>query len=527
MPSPPRPLRRSPPRKPLHERSDSSTNERTSPTVRIIGDPHATVYSSTPFPTHPSHVLAPKTTRASGAVQETVGVSDRYGPTFREHVSENGSGKDTRTIPMGANEVDDSEEKDSSLSSPWPLRISRHLAPSHESSPRKEKGFGANGQSFNMDQAIDEDRPSDEIVQLPSVDSGSEALGSHSFGTTHPRYQQPVAAKSSDGSLSSAESSGTVIRTKPRDRPTRASYSAFPSSIRHDDSRANNFSGFPPTPVNLKSNPSTSHIETSPVSPVSPDSPTLPSVPSSTSHRAVSLPRADVDEDVSVQYPIVQPPSALESWAESSKSAPRQPPIRNPKRTRWNPHLSTVESMTDRSSGSLYLADISRASKNSTRAPNSRTETPPLPAFPPSTYTHSRNTTNSTIRVVNEQDDQFNTSLAPVPGSRGSTRFSIFSGSSRGNDRRSGLQQTTRPSSRGSFFRDSIPAWARYVLAAVVVDRVISTLSNASKFVDTLITPTILRFCRCKAWRPVCTSREQPHDIILRRFRCRETQQLT
>ena len=56
MPSPTRTLRGSPPRRALHERSDSQVNERS---LRMIGDPQAPVYGD-PFPTKPSQILLPK-----------------------------------------------------------------------------------------------------------------------------------------------------------------------------------------------------------------------------------------------------------------------------------------------------------------------------------------------------------------------------------------------------------------------------------------------------------------------------------
>ena len=466
MPSPPRQLRHSPPRKPLHDRSDSSTNERASPTVRIIGDPHATIYSSTPFPTHPSHILSPKTTGPSGVVLDEVGVSDQQCPTFPENASENIPIEDARTTTAKGKESDDSEYPNNG-SSPWPrpLRNSRYLSPTDDVS-QDDEDFDANDRSFIMNQALDEGRTSEEIVQLPSVDSRSDALGSNLLISNQTSYQQPVAAKSSDGSLSSAESTGTVIRTKPRDRPTRAFYSAFPSPNRQTNNIANISSVSPSTPANPSLR--TSQVEASPVYPVSPKSPAASSYQLINSHRAVSIACSNPEEDVNVQYPVIRPPSAQESWAESSEPVSREPPARNPNRARWNPHLSTVESvgMTDRSSGSLFVADSSR---NSPKASNSRSETPPLPAFPRSAYGARRDTTASTIRVVNEQDDYVSSNLAPIPGSRGSTRFSIFSGSSRGDNRRSGLLHSTRPSSRGSFFRDSIPAWARYVFSTLIM----------------------------------------------------------
>ncbi|KAL8787869.1 MAG: hypothetical protein Q9195_007562 [Heterodermia aff. obscurata] len=457
MPSPPRPLKRSPPRKPLHDRSESSTNEQASPTIRIIDEPHAHVYSSTPFPTHPSHILAPKSAKPSGAVLEEVGVSDHHSPT---DVFGKSWAEETPTQYAKSTETVESEEEN--IGSPvqsWPLPASRYLSPTMQPSSADEPNFDANGRSFIIDQAID-----DEIVELPSVASGLDTLDSTTSipNATHEPYQQsqqPVVPKSSDGSLSSADSTGTVIRTRPRDRPTRAFYSAFPNIIRSSTPRSNTSLVSVTTPT--KSDTGSPEVDTSPVSPVSPVSPessaSSPAQPL-TSHRAVSLARSDVSEGINVQYPIVRPPTASGSWAQTSENAPKRPsrnPARNP--NRWNPHLSTVESegMTDRSSGSLFFADSSRNS----RTPNSRTDTPPLPVFPRPAHAPRSDVTASTIRVVNEQEDVI-TGLAPVPGSRSSARLSIFSSNSDRGNRRSAIH-SPRPSSRGSFFRDSIPGWAR------------------------------------------------------------------
>src|SRR6201994_1285799 len=51
----------SPPRRPLQERSDSDTNERTpaAPPIRVVADSGPDVYSRSPFPTEPAHFLPP------------------------------------------------------------------------------------------------------------------------------------------------------------------------------------------------------------------------------------------------------------------------------------------------------------------------------------------------------------------------------------------------------------------------------------------------------------------------------------
>src|SRR5262245_33615503 len=58
--SPPSPRNVSPIRRPLHDRSNSQTNQYSGPTIRIVEDPGTDVYSKTPFPSQPSQILPPR-----------------------------------------------------------------------------------------------------------------------------------------------------------------------------------------------------------------------------------------------------------------------------------------------------------------------------------------------------------------------------------------------------------------------------------------------------------------------------------
>lgn len=387
-----------------------------------------------------------------------VGVSDEHGSTevYKRPPREQASNPTANS----KSNLDLEETYSGSVAEPWPLNTSERLSPTHYVTPEANEGYDATSQTFLAD-PTEEERPSDEIVQLPSVGNGSNTLESQSFtpNAAEAYYRQPVAPKASDNSLSSSSSTGTVIK-KSFERPTRPFYSAFPSAIRPGSSTTNSTGSFS-TPVNATL--SSDQDGTSPVPQSSQQSPSSLSEQPSTSHRAVSLSRPDAGNIANVQYPVVRPPTASGSWAETTEPPPSQPPPRNPLRFRWKNPLSTVESvgMTDRSSGSQHLADSSHASKASTVAANSPSVTPPLPAFPRTAHGPRREVSRSTIRVVHEHQDAFDSDLAPIPGSRGSGRFSMFSRSSWGSNRRNEPRGYARPSSRGSFFRDSIPAWAR------------------------------------------------------------------
>ena len=310
---------------------------------------------------------------------------------------------------------------------------------SQDSERTAAAGVNAGVRLLTMHDGIDEDeRLSDEIVQLPSVPRRSEALGSPSFlqDSTANINRQPVAAKSSDNSLSSAESTGTVVR--PKDR-VRGSYSAFPSPV----------SGFSNSPRDSLPTPSRVNPSVLPEERVPPTSAgswfasddvypegALPSARHASSGPMYANVQASSSSDVSLQYPVIHSPTASGSWAESSRAESSRNPPRRPPRAfghhpdRWNPHLSTVES--------IGTPDLSNP--------------PTLPS-----PQRNRNATGSTIRVVTERDDNVPEMLSPIPGSRDSGFRSFFSRDP--SQRRSALQ--TRPGRRGSFLRDSIPAWAK------------------------------------------------------------------
>lgn len=129
-----------------------------------------------------------------------------------------------------------------------------------------------------------------------------------------------------------------------------------------------------------------------------------------------------------------------ESMPDPSKRPLRSRP--SERRQKWNPHLSTVhsEGWVERQSGaSTPLA-------------------PPAPV-----RTRSRDVTGSTIRVVTEEDDDRPTQKQPRKvRSRPSGLLAKISSQSMRRKAQNAGEMRTEIGSRGSFLRDSIPAWARY-----------------------------------------------------------------
>ncbi|MCJ1458390.1 hypothetical protein MMC28_008762 [Mycoblastus sanguinarius] len=466
MPSPPRRKRDSPPKRAaLHERSDSHTNERVSPTLRMVGDPEAQIYGSSPFPTKPSQILSPKGYNGSTFGAELGVPHGRNTPS--ETKQENG-GPSTVATSVKEKEIADIERDDDA---PITQKSSTYIS-SYASTSGTMPGLDTSTSILAGDQGLEDNgRVSDDIVQLPSVPTRAEISGQYSISNQREvSPHQAIVSKDSDTSLSSTNSTGTVIiRPKNRNGPKRVSYSAFPSTIRPGSSKSN-------LSLSTPEKPTVKDIggETSLVSPISPSSPMSSGTP--VEHRTSSGPmsanlQAASQSLVNLQYPVIRPPSASASWAEMPTSVRRT--LRTVERDpdRWNPHLSTVQSegtsSEGRSSQNMWLPDSSRVSKSSSIAINPResSELPPMPSSPPQGSldlfplpipppVYRRDITGSTIRVVNEREDDVPSILPTIPGSRGSEYLAAPS-----TDNRASV--VTKRGSRASFFRDSIPAWAR------------------------------------------------------------------
>ncbi|KAL8668448.1 MAG: hypothetical protein Q9168_006918, partial [Polycauliona sp. 1 TL-2023] len=303
----------------------------------------------------------------------------------------------------------------------------------------------AREQSIQEENADDGSRVSDEIVQLPSVSDLPDDQ-EPSFPPQQTANSQPTDAKSSDLSLSSSDSTGTILRHKIRS--SRGSYSAFPPVSRPTSSKSGSS---PPTPQRIFAPALEGRVSGSTYA-----DPVFQNT-QQPSPGAISRPHRAVSDTVNLQYPVVRQPSASGSWAETSNdprglAIPRPQPQLNRNHDRWNPHLSVVPSEVSEE----------RSSDNAWAPSSLGMSTSSLDVSGRPSLHQSRDLTGSTIRMVNESDDNVSNLLSPVPGSRGSAYYSVFSGGSR-NKRRS--VPHARPTSKGSFFRDSIPAWAKLYYA--------------------------------------------------------------
>ena len=476
MPSPPRALRRSPPRKPLHERSDSHANEILSPTVRLIGDSDAKVYASSPFPTQPSHILIPDNRQPTLVFEDAHDVSPQRNPTTPEEIGsanpiKSSKGKEIAQPQQNHGSRPNSQLVDPSRPSP-PLTSaeSRFKPPALVAKTRKKRA---------MEYGDDDDgRYSDEIIQLPSVDYA----GSHRRPETaarDDRYARElldqgahfssspgVVSKTSDSSLSTNESTDTVIKSMVQSPPPRGSYTVISQdpearprpTLRHTFS--NPLRSHPPHHEEASLSPVSSASPTSEGSPVSPVS---EHTPERRVHSITSYAEPSAMEEPEIQYPIVRPPRASGSWAQSSANVPKRKQVRLSDSSggdRWTPQLSMIESETtgNRNSGSIRLVSSDQPSRRSSMAvdPSSLSSDAHL-TRPQPVYRRSRDITGSTMRAVGEEEgDTLSDMRSPALRSQTSGLFS-----QRGDNSRTNSMLSTGPGSRGSFIRDSIPAWAR------------------------------------------------------------------
>ena len=299
MSIPLRPSKGSPPRRAaLHERSDSHTNERISPTLRVIGDPQAQIHASSPFPTKPSQILSPKehngqrSTFGLGVAASNSG--QHYGVTEKDYED-----------PLNtATSYSQHQSGSAGLKHAFDL-------PTRGTTPRPDTGTSI----LKMDEGTENNtsRLSDDIVQLPSVSPGFQS--SELYETAHPRdaLRQP-ASKDSDGSLSSSNSTGTVVVKRNRDGVKHAFYSAFPNTARPASSKSDLSLS---TPQNAFI--SDTQGRDAPVSPISPSSPVSSGYAMPQERRISSIPlsanlHASSQTSVNLQYPVIRPPSASASW---------------------------------------------------------------------------------------------------------------------------------------------------------------------------------------------------------------------
>ncbi|KAF2118716.1 hypothetical protein BDV96DRAFT_596558 [Lophiotrema nucula] len=351
--SPPSSRNNSPIRRPLHDRSNSQTNQFSGPTIRIVEDPGTDIYSKTPFPSQASHVLPARNRpgyafegrgpRVSGRSSDGSIVANavakfessstlvpkplQYKKAIRHSASTSTSDADTVVA--------------SSFSPSTSSRFSQGTTPpsSPTASSYKEKGLEV------LEEVLSQPtRPTIRAV-IPSSSSAGDPFEAHA-----------LTPKASAASLASTASTDTLThRHSGHKRDSSNLSQSLPAGHKHTPSsgsdkkkQASSTNKAPRRPILKPSTESFAFSDTSSIS----DRPRSSSQPSPTIHDARQVSLAS---GVRVHYPIIRAPSASSLRAES-QNPPNISSRMNPRTSQvhhWSSQLSTIHSESDRNSRSV------------------------------------------------------------------------------------------------------------------------------------------------------------------------------
>ncbi|KAA8643214.1 putative serine-rich protein [Aspergillus tanneri] len=466
----------SPRRRALHERTPSQTNETSPPaSIRLASDKHGIqaeddddeVYTATPYPTKPEHILLPRP-----------GKGHEFIPDSRFHVDE-APNESTGTLSTDASHVADSSLIEQSIGDPWDLSSTFDAAntPSQvwEEDPSSSKSsFPDTNEHKPVDRSSDEGSVaaySDEPITLtpavptiktvvsntssrqpsnpenaassnsspnvvpigPPSSPNFVALDSSSLNFVPIGTSSNPDSGSRSNSLSSLNSLGTVIRYAGAGQWTHG------SSSEQSSSRSHSFRSNPPLPY-------------------------VPSVRSSSarprdrsnSRSAASSSRSDpppdiqaiVDSGVFIQYPTIRAPSSSGSRIDvthvsDSSDQALQDSTAVYSSDHFRSHLSTVTSR--------WSAEYDSRSPTPGDEPAEGTQEPSTPAAA------LQKTASSSVWLVNDPENEYMDSVSTLP-SRG--KHSRFPASFSSGSRQGSLRSTTRPGTGSGTF-SFLPAWAR------------------------------------------------------------------
>ncbi|KAH8712160.1 hypothetical protein GQ44DRAFT_811636 [Phaeosphaeriaceae sp. PMI808] len=463
----------SPIRKPLHDRSNSQTNQFSGPTIRIVEDPGSDVYSKYPVPSEPSQILPPP----------------RHAPGY-------GFERPGSRVSSGSQVANTIAKFESSKNPCY-----SHLHPCSLYAKRNS----------DIQCQLGKHTPTSPLPEITDYEKGLKGLEVLEEETPHPALRSTIRAvppSSSGGeslesgtrALTPKASAASIASTGPASSPPPINAGnwtsinqSLPKGHKHNPSSGSDSerSWYPSDTDNqhpeLKPSTSVASFTYSDISStcIEPTFNSVPSAqPSPTLHEART---ATFASGVRINYPLVRAPSANSSRAESH----RIPSFTSRMQDRslvhqWSSQLSTIASVSERDSRSIargsrsYTRSQSQDSYNGTNNgrlsyPRQRRQTlgsaassdniseghtefsaVPLPLFSPV----SSNTFEEKDVYA---DEEHRDTISPLPSSV-PLRMKT-SGYLRRHNSNSGSDTESRPSSAQSdlstFFHNSIPAWAR------------------------------------------------------------------
>lgn len=471
--SPPPSRTVSPIRRPLHERSNSHSNQYAGPTIRIVDDPASHVYDKDPFPSHVSQILPPRKVpgyafeRRGSRVSDTVAKIEASQTTSQTLVPKQLQSKKARhSTSTNTSETDTIVASSfSPLSSRFSQDSTTRSSPTPESLFRNEKEFQVLQEvpSSPLRSTI---RPVTPSTHAPSTSSSVDAQ-------TEPHALTPRASAASLASSTGAEPDHTNSR-----QPLGKGHEHTSSSTSNKQKQASYNNTTPaPRPLSNASahsfaNTDYSYNSERPRSASQPASPTL--------HEAQT---ATVATGVRINYPIVRAPSAGSLWASSQEQLPTITSRMNNRGNQvhhWSSQLSTIASESERDSRSIVRASHSFSARSQSQdnyPETGRTVVPRRRQTVGSVSSSDNVSSNSSVAVPlplfspitgpshddgNSDSEERHDTISPLqsPPLRMKTSFI------RRWDSDSRSTSSSRPSSAHSdistFIANTIPAWARY-----------------------------------------------------------------
>lgn len=350
----------SPIRRPLHERSNSQSNQYPGPTIRIVEDPGTDIYSKFPIPSEPSQILPPPR-HAPGYGFERPGSRVSSGSQVANTIAKFEANRtllpqipsQRRKTPSAfrhsvSTSTSEADTLVASSFSPSSVRFSQGSTPP-SSPPPDVVDFEKGLEVLQEETPFPPQRPT--IRAVPPSSSGGDSLESRTRALTPQASAASLASSIPAASLppiSNAGNSSSVSVSRPlpkghkhtQSSESEAGGPAFVSNIDYRQSV-------------LKPKPSTESFAYSDISytSIEPTFAHASSQPSPTLHEART---ATFASGIKLHYPIVRAPSSSSLRAESQ--TPPYITSRMQDRSlvhQWSSQLSTIPSMSERDSRSI------------------------------------------------------------------------------------------------------------------------------------------------------------------------------
>ncbi|CAN9405871.1 unnamed protein product [Alternaria alternata] len=365
----------SPVRKPLHERSNSQTNQHSGSTIRIVQDPGHDIYQKYPVPSEPSQVLPPPR-HAPGYGFERPGSHVSNVSQVASTIAKFEASRARTPQPIlsrkkgfrhsGSTSMSEEDTLIASSFTPSTLRFSQgSTAPS---SPPPELEDDAKGSEV-LEEVVSSQSQRPTIRAVPPSSSGGDSDCALTPKASAASFASPAPPASSHPNSNVGNSPSVSVGRPLPQTPSAESQARGPALTSDTDYRQ---------PV-LNPQQSTESFTFSDISytSIEPTHTLASSQPSPSLHEAST---ASFASGIRINYPVVRAPSASSSRADSQNTPNIASRMHDPSLVHhWSSQLSTIASVSERDSRSLARNSRSigaRSHSQESYAGNGRTAIP-------------------------------------------------------------------------------------------------------------------------------------------------------